>query len=124
MVDITPLIARGSQIVDKYGNGGFVITGERYSSDLILFPDRTLILDDIREEVSELNISVIIERAEEVDILLYGGGESARFFSDELEKVLRKNKITVEVMNTGAACRTWNALLSEGRQIAAVLHTV
>lgn len=55
------------------------------------------------------------------DILLIGTGTEHIFLPVELYGALINQQIGVEVMSTSAACRTYNALSAEGRQVAAAL---
>ena len=41
-LDITPLVPAGRQLIEAYGNGGFVIAGTRYTASVIDLPERTL----------------------------------------------------------------------------------
>jgi len=54
-------------------------------------------------------------------VVLFGSGETFRFPSSELLAALYNAGIGVEVMDTGAACRTYSVLVSEGRQVVAAL---
>jgi len=55
------------------------------------------------------------------DILLIGTGEQLVFPPPDVYSDLIHHKIGVEIMNTSAACRTFNALASEHRHVAAAL---
>ncbi|MCL2830903.1 MAG: Mth938-like domain-containing protein [Betaproteobacteria bacterium] len=55
------------------------------------------------------------------DIALFGSGPTLRFPAPELLRPLIEAGIGLEVMNTPAACRTWNILVSEGRKVVAAL---
>ena len=50
--------------------------------------------------------------------MLFGSGERQRFPSPELLKPLIAQGIGLETMDTKAACRTYNILVAEGRQVA------
>jgi uncharacterized protein len=52
---------------------------------------------------------------------LLGTGVTLRFPHPSLTKALIASKIGIEVMDTNAACRTYNILTAEGRRVAAVL---
>jgi uncharacterized protein len=54
-------------------------------------------------------------------ILLIGTGSTLVFPSVELYGHLINQGIGVEIMNTSAACRTYNALAAEGRNVMAAL---
>jgi uncharacterized protein len=53
--------------------------------------------------------------------VILGTGRRQRFPRTELLAPLVKARIGWEVMDTGAACRTYNILLGEGRNVAAAL---
>jgi uncharacterized protein len=53
--------------------------------------------------------------------VLIGTGEQQRFPHASLLAAFFARRIGVEVMDTRAACRTYNVLVSEGRSVAAAL---
>jgi uncharacterized protein len=55
------------------------------------------------------------------EIVLLGTGATLRFPSPSVTKKLIEIKTGVEVMDTNAACRTYNILMAEGRNVAAAL---
>lgn len=55
------------------------------------------------------------------EIVLLGTGGQQRFPAPALLRPLLGNRIGVEVMTTAAACRTYNIIMAEGRQVAAAL---
>ena len=55
------------------------------------------------------------------EIVLIGTGKKLRFPPPDALRPLRDARIGFEVMDTAAACRTYNVLLGEGRQVAALL---
>jgi uncharacterized protein len=55
------------------------------------------------------------------EIVLLGTGKKLRFPPPEALRPLIEARMGYEVMDTAAACRTYNVLLSEGRQVAALL---
>jgi uncharacterized protein len=55
------------------------------------------------------------------EVLLLGSGNKMRFPSREQMAALVRLGIGYEVMDTAAACRTYNVLVSEGRKVVAAL---
>jgi uncharacterized protein len=55
------------------------------------------------------------------EIVIIGTGKTLRFPPPAALAPLRDAHIGFEVMDTAAACRTYNVLLGEGRQVAALL---
>ena len=54
---------------------------------------------------------------EKPEIVLFGTGKYLSFPSQECLSVLQQNQIGYEVMDTAAACRTFNVLAAEGREV-------
>lgn len=52
---------------------------------------------------------------------MFGAGARLRFPHPRLTAALTNAGIGVEVMDTGAACRTYNVLLSEDRRVLAAV---
>jgi len=55
------------------------------------------------------------------DIVVLGTGATLRFPHPRLTRALLDRRIGLEVMDTAAACRTFNVLAAEGRRVAAAL---
>lgn len=55
------------------------------------------------------------------DVVILGTGKRQRFVHPRLTAVLTARHIGVECMENGAACRTYNILMSEGRKVALAL---
>ncbi len=56
-----------------------------------------------------------------VEVVLLGTGPRQHFPDPQVLRVLYERRIGVEVMDTSAACRTFNVLVAEGRPVAAAL---
>ena len=66
----------------------------------------------------------VLEAEPAVEILLIGTGSAMAPIPPALRALLRSRGIGCDGMDTGAACRTYNVLLAEGRRVAAVLIAV
>ena len=55
------------------------------------------------------------------EILLFGTGTQQRFPPPRLYQALSLSGIGVEFMDTAAACRTYNILMAEDRNVAAAV---
>jgi uncharacterized protein len=121
-MDVTPLIPADRQVIDSYGPGIFRVSGTRYEGPLLVFPDRTQVWN--ATTFAELTVQAFdaIRSAEPaVEILLLGSGPKMGLLPSKLRRELREAGIVVDVMETGAACRTYNILLAEARRVAAAL---
>jgi len=55
------------------------------------------------------------------EVVIFGSGTRLRFVPPALLQRLYAQRIGVETMDTGAACRTYNVLAAEGRAVVAAL---
>jgi uncharacterized protein len=55
------------------------------------------------------------------ELVIFGSGARLRFAHPSLLRALMERGIGVETMDTPAACRTYNVLVSEGRSVLAAL---
>lgn len=104
-----------------YGDGYVVVNNRRYDDSVVVTP--AAIHDDWRaSSVDTLDagqIDFLIGLAPE--ILLLGTGARQRFPGPALFKQLMAARIGLEVMDTPAACRTYNILNAEGRNVVAAV---
>lgn len=125
-MDITPLIAAGQQIIQSYKDGVFRVSGERYDGAIIVAPEATNPWN-FKGEAADLTLddfAPLIAKADELDVVLLGCGASMAFLPLPLRTQLKEAGLHVESMDTGAACRTYNVLLAEGRRVVAALIVV
>ncbi len=124
-MDISPRLAPGSPVINAYGGGGFRIAGERHEGSQIIFADQVVPwLADALDASAEGALLQALDDASAVELLLIGCGPAATLLSGDLRAALSARGIGVDGMDTGAACRTFNVLLQEGRQAAAALIAV
>jgi len=124
-MDITPAVPAGRQIVESYGEGGFRVGGTRYAGSVLVFSERTLAWPvGSVAELDRDSLAPVLAAAEEVEILLLGCGTRIEFVAPEVRQLLRAAGMALEPMDTGAACRTYNVLMAEGRRVAAALIAV
>lgn len=124
-MDITPLIPKGRQVITGYGDGGFKINQEHINGSVLIFSEQTLSWDvENADAITFEQLEAIFNTIPAVELLLIGTGESIRPLDSSLRQVLKDKHIALEIMDTGAACRTYNVLLSEERRVAAALIAV
>ena len=125
MTDVTPAIPVGRQVIERYGNGGFEVSGTAYRGSVLVLPERTL--DWAVAAVDELtldSLAPLLAEAGTLDLLLVGCGPRLAFLPPALRRQVRAAGPVLEPMDTGAACRTYNVLMAEGRLVAAALIAV
>ncbi len=120
-MDLTPLVPAGRQVIERYAPSGFRVAGIIYHGPVLVFPDRVLPWDAASgSAVTQESLAAVIERGG-VQILLLGLGRTMSPVPRTLRSTLRAAGIALEPMDTGAACRTYNVLVAEGREVAAAL---
>ena len=122
-MDITQQAPKGGlQVIQSYGPGGFKVSGVRHQGSIFVFPDATLAWEATSPaDLSLSNLSKMIETETPVELLIFGCGPKLTMAPTTLVEVLKHKGIGFEAMDTGAACRTYNVLASEGRKVAAGL---
>ena len=113
--------ADGRNAFTGYGAGYVEVNGKRYASSLVVSPDR-LVVDWPATSVDALaadHLAAILELKPEIAVI--GSGAVFKFPDPARLAPLHQARIGVEVMDTPAACRTYNILLGEGRSVVAAL---
>ncbi|MGE5271077.1 MAG: Mth938-like domain-containing protein [Thiohalocapsa sp.] len=117
-MELTPLVRPGLQVIERYGAGGFRVSGQTYQGAVLVFPDRTQLWESAAATLDSL-MPVVAHGG--VELLLLGLGRRMVPVAAALRAALRQHGIAVEPMDSGAACRTYNVLLAEDRRVAAAL---
>jgi len=124
-MDITPSVAEGVQLVQSYGEGRFRVAGEVHEGSVILFSgERHAWPVTAAAEASADNLRPVLDASDTTDILVLGCGPTFLPPPKDLRAALKEYGIVLEWMDTGAACRTFNVLLTEGRRVAAALIAI
>jgi len=102
-------------------SGSEILIGEdTYRSSIILSP-AGISLWDIAN-LNELGIDDFQQLSNlDTEVILLGTGSRIQFPNPEMTRSLIENQKGLEVMDTAAACRTYNILLSDGRSVSAAL---
>jgi uncharacterized protein len=101
--------------------GEVSINGERYESSLIITPEK--VITDWKVASFDAITPAHIDRliAFKPGIVILGSGEKHALLPAKLMHAFLAKGIGVECMTTAAACRTFNVLMSEGRNAVAGL---
>jgi uncharacterized protein len=110
-----------AHLVRAYAPGALRIGERTYDRSLIV--TATAIIEDWRpariEDLVPGDLEALLELRPEV--LLIGSGARQKFPERSALAALYAARLGFEVMDTGAACRTYNLLVAEGRNVAAAL---
>lgn len=115
----------GLHTITAYGDGGFRFAEMSHRGSLLLLPSGILAIDV--QKIADLTLeqlAKVIDERDAIELLLIGTGSSLQHLPVSLRLGLANAGIRYEVMQTGAAVRTYNVLLAEDRHVAAVLIAV
>ena len=113
--------AHGNTRVSAYAAGCVTVGAVVYAHSVVLAPGHDAKpwppqrFSDLAAEHFEMLAALGPE------IVLVGTGRRLLFPAAETLAPLTARRIGIEIMDTGAACRAYNFLLGEGRQVAAAL---
>jgi uncharacterized protein len=113
----------GRAPIDAYGNGGFRFAEMSHRGAILCLPSGIYAWEQPEPHRLSAYERVLAE-AEAVGLLLLGTGAELVRPGGEVCRALSAAGIALEVMDTGAACRTYNVLLAEGRSVGAALVAV
>jgi len=119
-MDITPLVPKERLAITGYGGGEFSLNGAKTSGSIFLQGPNVSAWD---EGIDYASLEPFLNGLT-IDLLLIGCGANPIPLLPELRAQLKARGIAVEMMDTGAACRTYNVLMSEDRRVAAALVAV
>lgn len=115
----------GRAPIDAYGNGGFRFADMSHRGSILCLPSGIHGWDATDgAEITPSNLEAVLGDAAGIGFLLLGTGRTQVFPGPELRAAFASAGIGLEPMSTGAACRTYNVLLAEGRPVAAALIAV
>jgi len=110
----------GRNAFSGYGPGYVEVNKERHASSVVVSADR--VVDWPVRSIDNLAAADVAAIAElRPEIVLIGSGAAFGFPDPASLAPLHALHIGVEVMDTQAACRTYNVLLNEGRNVIAAL---
>lgn len=108
--------------IRAYSPGKIKINDQEISHSLVIMSEHLLSPWE-PASLRELKIEHVITIIENYhpDIILLGTGPSLIFPAADFIHYFAQHRIALEIMDTGAACRTYNVLSAEGRIVAAAL---
>jgi uncharacterized protein len=115
------LQAPTSNVVTGTGPGWVRVGQTEYRGNLVLLPDAVVPdwAPDGFDALTEADFAALLSYQPEM--VLLGTGGTQRFPHPRLLRSLAAARVGVEVMDTRAACRTFNILVAEDRRVAAAL---
>jgi uncharacterized protein len=111
----------GGNIFTGYGEGFVRLGIVEYRENVIVTPETIITAwgNGGFDTLTEADFAAVAALQPEVALL--GTGERIRFPHPRLTRALTDAHIGLEVMDTPAACRTFNILAAEGRKVAVAI---
>jgi uncharacterized protein len=115
----------GRHLLDAYGAGGFRFGEMSHKGSILMLPSgvKAWAAADNQPWLGAQFADVFAE-AGSIELLLIGTGMDLRPLPEALRWRFKELKISLELMTTPPAARTYNILLAEGRKVAAALISV
>ena len=104
--------------VQSYSDDSLIIDNREFYFPIIL-TTRKVIIDTLPRKIEEFypnNISKLLEMNPE--LILIGTGKNHRI----MDAHINQNDIGIEIMATGPACRIYNVMIEESRNVLAALY--
>ncbi|MET7247311.1 MTH938/NDUFAF3 family protein [Methylobacterium sp. EM32] len=115
----------GRYPIDAYGAGGFRFAEMSHRGSILALPSGVRAWEVTEPAgITPASLRPLVEEAGGIDLLLLGTGADIVFVPDTLRRFLKEAGIGLDVMQTGAAARTYNILMAENRKVAAALIAV
>jgi uncharacterized protein len=107
--------------VSAYGPDYIEINAVKHDSSLLLMPEGPIETWSCKsfEDLTASDFQQIAQK--KPALVIFGSGKKIRFPRAELIAPLIEAKIGIETMDLQAACRTYNILMAEGRNVLAAL---
>ncbi len=115
----------GRAPIEAYGNGGFRFAGMSHRGSILCLPSGIIAWEAAGVgSVDATLLNLLQSEGAAGNVLLLGTGRAPTFPATDVLATFRDAGIWIEVMDTGAAARTYNVLLAEEREVSAALIAV
>lgn len=118
MQDIMPPVGADAKVIQSYGAESFRIGNAVYDASVLVTPTEVFSWSG---ELTREALEPILNSDPMPEVILIGTGARHTMLNPPLRAALKARELGVDTMDTGAACRTFNILLGEGRRVAAAL---
>jgi uncharacterized protein len=108
-------------VIRGYGGGELRINTSSYRGAVIVSASQLIHEPAVQSLAELLKLDTAKVFALDPEMLLVGTGERQVFPDHAFSVPFLKAGIGVDIMDTGAACRTYNVLMSEQRRVVAML---
>jgi len=109
-------------MIDNYTFGKFVIKGKEYDSNVILLGKTVQAARHLPGHELKLDDFIPLVEYKPGYIIIGTGAYGVVKVPQEIVDFIEQKGIRLIIEKTGEACQTYNALLKEGKKVAAFLH--
>lgn len=109
--------------IDAYGNGGFRFAGMSHRGSLLCLPSGIHAWEPAHPVDVPSLVPALAEKGA-LGLLILGTGRRQELPAADVRRAFAEAGVSLEAMDTGAACRTYNILLAEGRPVGAALVAI
>jgi len=111
--------------IDAHGGGGFRFAGLSHRGSLLCLPDGIWAWPVAAPaDLSDDLLAPVFARVDDLDFFILGTGAAPWTVPEALRLRFREAGISLDAMTTGAAVRTYNVMLMEGRRLGAGLIAI
>jgi uncharacterized protein len=111
--------------LEAYGDGGFRFGEMSHKGSLLILQSGIYGWDvSSFDDLQPSHFEKIFLEKQSHEFLILGTGAVQKFPNKELKSCFQEQELWLEVMDTGAAARTYNVLINEGRKVAAAFIAV
>ena len=120
----TPHLPR-QVLIDAHGAGGFRFAGMSHRGSLLCLPDGIWAWPVASPAaVDGAALSPVFARAADLDFFILGTGAEPWLMPHSLRTRFREANISLDMMTTGPAVRTYNVMVMESRRVGAGLIAI
>jgi uncharacterized protein len=119
---INPIDQSDFNIISGYGKKFITIDGKQIFNDIIISKNQLLEVNIKNlESTNWCEVKQLMEG--DIDTILIGTGENHQIISDKIKNNIKEffTKATINEMQNQAACRTYNILVTENRNVMAII---
>lgn len=115
----------GRHLIDAVGNGGFRFAEMSHRGSILVLRSGIHAWSVTNwSDVNARSLDLIFKDASDLDFVVLGAGDMPSSLAEDLRWRFKELRLSVDVMTTVAAARTYNVLAGEGRRVATALIAV
>lgn len=118
MVELVENKSAVVKTIESYGSGGFRINGGIFLGNVIVYHNYSTNWNTSNEILS------FLEQFKDLDLIIFGTGFKVSTTDKHFLELMDGLSMGIECLDTPAACRLYNMLALEGRNLAGVFKNI